>query len=199
MVHHEKWKEHTRALPPLRVGDLARIQNQTGPHPTKWDRTGAVVEVHQHHQYTIKVDESGRMTLRNRQFLRKYTPVYQQSSILDDMAYPLPQSSAENTPMLHRAPTTLARIPVTTPTTTPATPATTPTATPSRSPPPYPAMLDRSILSIPMPPEIPPSEPPEPAAPLTTHINPPELIQAHETPSLAAVWRLHHDVSLLLL
>ena len=47
----EKWTEHTRQLPPLCVGDRVRIQNQVGPHPTRWDRTGTVVEVKQHHQY----------------------------------------------------------------------------------------------------------------------------------------------------
>ncbi len=34
-----------------------------------------VVEVRQFDQYVVKVDGSGRMTLRNRKFLRKYTPV----------------------------------------------------------------------------------------------------------------------------
>ena len=51
-----------------------RIQNQVGPHPTKWDRTGIVVEVRQFDQYVVRVDGSGRVTLRNRKFLRKYTP-----------------------------------------------------------------------------------------------------------------------------
>ena len=39
--------EHTRRLPPLAVGDTVRIQNQTGNHPLKWDKTGRVVEVRQ--------------------------------------------------------------------------------------------------------------------------------------------------------
>ena len=62
-------------LPPLVVGDCVRIQNQTGPHPTKWDKTGIVVEVRQFDQYVVRVDGSGRVTLRNRKFLRKYLPV----------------------------------------------------------------------------------------------------------------------------
>ncbi|XP_068243596.1 uncharacterized protein [Palaemon carinicauda] len=41
----DTWSQHTRRLPPIRVGDHVRIQNQTGPHPTTWDRTGTVVEV----------------------------------------------------------------------------------------------------------------------------------------------------------
>ena len=75
----ERWSEHTRQIPPLEVGDLVRIQNQIGNFPKKWDKTGQVVEVKQHNQYVVKVDGSGRATLRNRQFLRKYTPVMRKS------------------------------------------------------------------------------------------------------------------------
>ena len=70
----EKWKEHTKALPPLQVGDHVYLQNLTGNHPLRWERTGKVVEVRQFHQYVIRVDGSGRTTLRNRQHLRKFTP-----------------------------------------------------------------------------------------------------------------------------
>jgi len=70
----ERWSEHTRRLPPLQVGDQVRIQNQIGPHPTKWDKTGTVVEVRQFDQYVLRVDGSGRVTLRNRKFLRRFTP-----------------------------------------------------------------------------------------------------------------------------
>ena len=76
--HHkisERLSEHTRHLPPLKVGDHVRLQNQTGPHPTKWDRTGLIIEVRQFDQYVVRVDGSGRVTLRNRRFLRHYTPV----------------------------------------------------------------------------------------------------------------------------
>ncbi|RUS74671.1 hypothetical protein EGW08_017577 [Elysia chlorotica] len=38
----ERLSEHTRPLPPLVVGDTVRIQNQTGPNPTKWDKTGII-------------------------------------------------------------------------------------------------------------------------------------------------------------
>ena len=72
----ESLTEHTQRLPPLRVGDFVQIQNQTGRHPLKWDRTGRVIEVRQYDQYAIHVDGSGRITMRNRKFLRQYTPVY---------------------------------------------------------------------------------------------------------------------------
>lgn len=70
----ETLSSHTKQLPPLRVGDHVRIQNQTGTEHRKWDRTGVVVEVRQFDQYVIKVDGSGRVTLRNRKFLRSFIP-----------------------------------------------------------------------------------------------------------------------------
>ena len=71
----ERLTEHTQHLPPLQIGDCVRIQNQRGPNPTRWDKTGVVVEVRQFDQYVIRTDGSGRVTLRNRKFLRKYVPV----------------------------------------------------------------------------------------------------------------------------
>ena len=66
----ERWMEHTRRVLPLTVGDHVRIQNQVGPHPMKWDKTGLVIEVRQFDQYVIRVDGSGRATTRNRKFLQ---------------------------------------------------------------------------------------------------------------------------------
>ena len=42
----------------------------------KWGRTGIVVEAMAFKQYRIKLDGSGRITLRNRRHLRKFTPFY---------------------------------------------------------------------------------------------------------------------------
>ena len=64
--------EHTRRLPALQVGDRVFVQNQSGPHPNRWDNTGVIIEVKQFDQYVVKMDSSGRHTLRNRKFLRKY-------------------------------------------------------------------------------------------------------------------------------
>ncbi|KAJ8349086.1 hypothetical protein SKAU_G00276750 [Synaphobranchus kaupii] len=74
----------------LQYRDLVRVQNQTGPYPNKWDRTGSVVEVRQHDQYVVKIDGSGRITIRNRRFLRKFSPVRNDlpppRSVYDDLA-----------------------------------------------------------------------------------------------------------------
>ena len=77
MKDAKRWLELTKRLPPLAVGNHVRVQNQTGPYHTKWDKwdtTGMVIQVRQFNQYVIHVDGSGRMTTRNRRFLRKYIP-----------------------------------------------------------------------------------------------------------------------------
>ena len=66
----ERHNEHTKNLKPLRIGDRVFVQNQEGPHPRKWDRSGLVVDVLPHCKYRVKIDGSGRVTSRNRQFLR---------------------------------------------------------------------------------------------------------------------------------
>ena len=43
--------------------------------PNKWDKSGLVVEALNYDQYRIKVDGSGRLTLRNRRFLKVFTPM----------------------------------------------------------------------------------------------------------------------------
>lgn len=69
-----RWDEHTQGLTPLKCGDTVLVQNQTGRHPNKWDKSGMVVEVLQYHQYAVRTDGSGRLTTRNRRYLRRYTP-----------------------------------------------------------------------------------------------------------------------------
>ena len=95
MKDFERLSEHTVNLPPLKVGDYVRIQNQVGPHPTKWDKTGIVIEVRQFHQYVVRVDGSGRVTLRNRRFLRKYTPAVERRQVV---SLPLLPSLPANDP-----------------------------------------------------------------------------------------------------
>ena len=63
--------EHTKVLPKLEPGNRVSIQNQTGKRPTKWDRSGIIVEVRDFDKYIVKVDGSGRLTLRNRRFLKR--------------------------------------------------------------------------------------------------------------------------------
>lgn len=69
----EKLNSHVRQLPQLHTGVRVFIQNQNGPHPNKWDRSGVILEYLGHDQYSVKVDGSGRVTNRNRRFLRQFT------------------------------------------------------------------------------------------------------------------------------
>ena len=43
----------SRPLADLEVGDKVTIQNQSGSHPKKWDRTGYVVEKRNFDQFVI--------------------------------------------------------------------------------------------------------------------------------------------------
>ena len=59
--------DKTKSLPSLNCGDHVMIKNQTGPFPNKWGKTGVK-------RHDVKVDGSGRLTVRNRKFLRKFNP-----------------------------------------------------------------------------------------------------------------------------
>ena len=83
----ENLNEHARFLPGLQCGEHVLIQNQTGRFPKKWGKSGVVVEIKDHHQYVVKVDGSGRLTLRNRQFLRRYQPP-SRTTLSSEFAFP---------------------------------------------------------------------------------------------------------------
>ena len=65
---------------PLALGTVVSVQNQTGPHKLKWDKSGTVVEVLDFHQYRVKMDGSGRVSLRNSAYLRPIAPYTQLAS-----------------------------------------------------------------------------------------------------------------------
>merc|ERR1712086_1103847 len=74
---HDKLKQGTKELPPLKIGDYVMLQNQLGNKPKRWDKRGVVVQADpKTRQYKVMAFGSRRLTLRNRKFLRKYTPVY---------------------------------------------------------------------------------------------------------------------------
>ena len=68
----EKLEKGSKELEPLREGDTVFIQNQDGSKPLKWDREGTVIHTGQHDQYLVRVHGTGRLTLRNLRFLRKF-------------------------------------------------------------------------------------------------------------------------------
>ena len=70
----EKLGAHSRALSPLKNGMKVYVQNQQGHQPNKCDRSGTIVNVECNDLYLIKIDGTGRLTLRNRRFLRIFVP-----------------------------------------------------------------------------------------------------------------------------
>ena len=72
VLQQERLSLHAHQLPPLEIGDSVLMQNQRGNHPTRWDRTGIIIEKGPGpRQYYVRADGSGRITLRNRRFLRQ--------------------------------------------------------------------------------------------------------------------------------
>ena len=92
----EKWSEHTAELKPLETGDHVYLQNLTGNYPLRWERTGVVVEVKPFNQYVIRLDFSGRVTLRNRKHLRQFTPF---SAPRDIIISQTPSQPAQKAPL----------------------------------------------------------------------------------------------------
>ena len=76
----EKLAVGTKQLLELKVHDIVQVQNQVGNHPSRWDITGTIVEVKPFDQYVVKVHGSGRLTARNRKFLRRVTPYAQENT-----------------------------------------------------------------------------------------------------------------------
>jgi len=66
----EALTEHSRPLPELKLGDRCYVQNQVGNYP---NRSGKVGEIYGHDRYGVKIDGTGRLTRRNKKFLRRFT------------------------------------------------------------------------------------------------------------------------------
>ena len=90
LLNTEKLDIHTRQLAPLHVQDVVQVQNQLGFKASRWDVTGVIVEVKPHDQYMVKVHGSGRLTLRNRRFLKKISPYCQDTKRPDVLIQPQP-------------------------------------------------------------------------------------------------------------
>ncbi|KAK5887229.1 hypothetical protein CesoFtcFv8_015851 [Champsocephalus esox] len=97
----ESLETHSRPRRPLAFGERVFLQNQQGPSPHKWDRSGIVVESPGHDQYRVKVDGSGRLTLRNRRFLRAYTPATPCAREQSAALLPPPAALGHQPPHIH--------------------------------------------------------------------------------------------------
>ena len=72
----ERFDDHTCQLSVLKFGDHIHVQNKVGNNPLRWQKSGKVLEVrpYDQYQYNINMDGSGRITVRNRKFKKKFTP-----------------------------------------------------------------------------------------------------------------------------
>ena len=95
-----------RAMEPLICGDAVQIQNQKGNRPLKWYATGVVVECLANRQYSVLVDGSRRVTLRNRKFLRKIDPVCRKQRYAPDIVGAKENRNAAEQPLVTHAPRT---------------------------------------------------------------------------------------------
>ena len=73
---HDRRKQGTNELLPREIGDHVMLQNQLGNKPKRWDKRGVVFQADpKTGQYKVMSFGSRKLTLKNRKFLRKYTPI----------------------------------------------------------------------------------------------------------------------------
>ena len=58
-------------LPELKIGQFVQFPNLMGRHPLKSDYNGEIVGRHNINSYAVKVNGTGKITMRNRSSLRK--------------------------------------------------------------------------------------------------------------------------------
>ena len=70
-------EQGSRELPLLREGDQVLVQNQNKSNTRfkKWDQQGTVIALNDKDQCLVKVHGSGRVTVRNRRFVKKFKPL----------------------------------------------------------------------------------------------------------------------------
>jgi len=88
-------------LTPIEPGKRARIQN---PSSRRWDRLGTIVELTAPRQYLVRLDGSGRATIRNRRHLRPLMSETQAQSQDGGSSNPVPPSTAARPRRVRRAP-----------------------------------------------------------------------------------------------
>ena len=63
-------EEHCRTPRKLNVGEAVLLQNQTAKNNKRWDLEGKVVRLGDFDKVIIKLEDSGKITTRNRRFVR---------------------------------------------------------------------------------------------------------------------------------
>ena len=82
------YNEHSLPLSPLNIQTAVQIQDKG-----RWKKTGRVTEVLPNRQYRIRMDGSGRVTLRNRRFLKPLTHPQQKIQPFPTPSAPIPNEA----------------------------------------------------------------------------------------------------------
>ena len=77
-----------KILPALAIGTKVHIQNQVGNYLRRWERSGTIVETRHNEQYLVKVDGTGRLTLRS------YKPITRKPGLAPTDPAPAPSLPA---------------------------------------------------------------------------------------------------------
>ena len=102
----ERWSEHTRQLAALENGTCVAIQNGHGNDPTRWDKRGKVVRYNGFDSYDVMVENSRRITTRNRRHLRKINvEVDMTVRRPEELDQPTPENTADKRPTPPPTPT----------------------------------------------------------------------------------------------
>jgi hypothetical protein len=80
------YNRDAHTLQPLTVQTAVMIQTKG-----KWDKSGHIIDVLPHRQYRVKVDGSGRVTLRNRRFMRTIAGQPRRIATPSSSGCPIPQ------------------------------------------------------------------------------------------------------------
>ena len=75
IVRGKDLSEHTKTLIPLEIGQVVLIQNQTGKNPSRWDKSGQVVEVLPFDQYRIKIRWDRKVIVTQQKIPACYYPI----------------------------------------------------------------------------------------------------------------------------
>ncbi len=79
---------------------MVQIQNQKGTDPKRWNKSGKVIERLDYDQYLVKVDGGGRLTRRNRRFLRKIVSTLADKEIVENLEDDGKQDGCRRSPRL---------------------------------------------------------------------------------------------------
>ena len=103
LLSQEKWSKGVRDLGPLAIGQPVMVQNRHGPKSKKWELSGTVVENVGFDSYMVRLDGSGRVSKRRRQFLKAIVPFENPDLDNDDENSPEEGKSRRSSPRLRTA------------------------------------------------------------------------------------------------